>query len=274
MARDVTIGSKKYRPYLPLGTNVARNYGVGVKVTLLDIARSYRLPVPASFVLFDTAYRDALDFGLIRIDEATQGVITERADRLISSFNLPNFNWEFPDMIALRSAFSVEAHPDLDFSDRFASRLNVNAKDTLELATALCDLWTAALGYNGEGELRRDVLFMGMINAKAKGSATTEAAYEDDLIHIDDGTPAGSWIALPKLGRWARPESSLPDWQARLQTLLRNVRAHFNNRRTGFDWDIDWADDGAECWILRIAPATGRVQEGENVNLPSRREAK
>lgn len=274
MARDVTIGSKKYRPYLPLGTNVARNYGVGVKVTLLDIARSYRLPVPASFVLFDTAYRDALDFGLIRIEESTQRVITERADRLISSFNLPNFNWEFPGTIALRSAFSVEDHKDFDFSDRFTSRLNVNAKDTAELAAALCDLWTSALSYDGEGDLRRDVLFMGMINAKAKGSATTEAAYEDDLIGVDDGSPSGSWITLPKLGRWSRPDPSLADWQSRLQTLLKNVRGHFNNRRTGFDWDIDWIDDGTQCWILRIAPASAKMREGENLSLPSRRAAK
>jgi hypothetical protein len=257
-----------------LGTNAARDYGVGIKVTLLDIAKSYRLPVPASFVLFDTAYRDALDIGLIRLDETGQRVITDRPDRLIASFNFPNFNWEFPSTVALRPAFGIVDQPDRAPLGQFASRLNVNAKESGELAAVLCAVWNSAFSFQGEGELRRDVLFMGMVETLIGGSAFTEVAYDDDLVCHRTPSTEDQWITLPKLGRWSRPDAGAPVWQVRLRTLLRNVRTHFNNRRTGFDWRIDWADDGKDCWILKIVPAAQSPLDVENENLPSRRLAK
>jgi hypothetical protein len=63
-----------------------------------------------------------------------------------------------------------------------------------------------------------------------------------------------SQIALPQLGRWQRPDDSLPPHAQRLQMLLRGLRRTFGDS----GWEIEWVDDGRICWLWELSALNPR----------------
>lgn len=254
MARNevvIPIGSKKYRPFLALGLGIAAKYGVGRKAALLDLAVRHKIAVPSAIILLDTAYQDALADGLLRIDGVNEArkVSAPIPHKLVTAYNLPNFNWEFPGPFAIRAAFSNEGAPDESLADRFAARLAVDPKDGDALALAFCEVWTSALAMGGEERLRRDLLIMHMVESKLTGTATVAHESTDDAVVIAGSEPSEP-LRLPHNARGLR----LDAWQTRLQRLLREVRRHFVHRRVVTNWQVDWIDDGQTCWLVRLMP--------------------
>lgn len=275
-----TLTGKKERLWLPLGYGSAAKYGIGPKAALLDVARRYGLPVPTGIILVDEAWRRALGVGLVRRHDDGSLSLTD-GSRLVFAIGFPNFEWELPGPFAVRSAFSAEDGATQSLAGYFTSRLNVDGREPAQMAEALRAVWESAERYAAEfGELRRDVLIMRMVDAKHSGVAFTEHAYADDLVNFTEGLAdklvsgavAGESLSLPKLRAGEKPHADLPDWAQRLQILLREVRRVFSHRRSGRDWDIEWADDGEQCWLVQIRPITRPTRRNEAFTLANHKE--
>lgn len=255
--RDVNIGAKKYRPYLQLGFGIAYQYGVGNKVSLLDVAARRKLPIPTTLVLFETAYLDLLEIGLLRIEgePGAQRLICANPDRMIAALNFPNFNWEFPAILAVRPAFALPDNLTANLTGRFDAQLAVDARDPAQLAAALCRVWESALGT--DESLRRDLLLMKMITPLATGTATTAISQRSDQVHLLEAETAplpamAISMVIPQLSAGQQPSPAQAGWSTRLQLVLRELRAAL--ARLGSAWEVEWADDGTTCYVLQIRP--------------------
>jgi pyruvate,water dikinase len=243
---------------ITLGSGDALRVGVGNKAGLLDRAAQAGLPVPVGYILTDSAYAGALASGLLVIQG--EQVSAPDAAALWDALKLPPMSGP----VAVRSAFSAEDRADQSLAGFFTSRLHVEAADPRAMIDALCAVWGSAL--KRAGDFRRDVLILRMVAAQQAGVAFTEREFEDDLINVTAGTAeklvageeAGESRLLPKLRRFERPTGA-GGWPARLQNLLRGVRAAFGQQ----DWDIEWADDGTRCWLVQIRPVTRRTLRNE-----------
>jgi len=237
-----------------LGSGNVERAGAGSKAALLDRAARKGLPVPPGYALLDGAWQEALRLGLVARGE---GRVTARDPlALMRWLGLPRLD----GYLAVRSAFSAEDGDRRALAGFFTSRLWVDARDPLAVASALLDVWSSAERYGGP--LRRDVLVMAMIPARVAGVAFSERDYEDDLVNyvpgiaeqLVSGAVPGEALLLPALRRWERRVEHTPPlpWARRLQKLLRDVRRVFG----AHDWDIEWADDGWRCWLVQIRPIT------------------
>ncbi|PJF31517.1 MAG: hypothetical protein CUN51_04090 [Candidatus Thermofonsia Clade 1 bacterium] len=256
------LTGKKERLWLPLGYGNAAKYGIGAKAALLDVARRYGLPVPTGIILVDEAWRRALGAGLVRRHDDGSLSVPDNS-RLVFAIGFPNFEWELPGPFAVRSAFSTEDGTGQNLAGYFASCLNVDGRDPAQMAEALRLVWESAERHEAQrGVLRHDILIMRMVNARYSGVAATRHAQADDQVTFVAGSPeinsaaASESLSLPKLRTFGKPSPSLPDWAQRLQLLLRRVRRIFSHKRSGRDWQIEWADDGTTCWLLQIYPLT------------------
>ncbi|MFQ3536029.1 MAG: PEP-utilizing enzyme [Aggregatilineales bacterium] len=275
-----TLTGKKERLWLPLGYGSAAKYGIGPKAALLDVARRYGLPVPTGIILVDEAWRRALGIGLVRRHD-DGSVSVPDPSRLVFAIGFPNFEWELPGPFAVRSAFSAEDGVTHSLAGYFTSRLNVDGRDPVQMAEALRAVWESAeRAVTQLGELRHDVLIMRMVAAKHSGVAFTEHAYADDLVNFTEGLAdklvsgavAGESLSLPKLRAGEKPHTDLPDWAQRLQVLLRDVRRVFSHKRSGRDWDIEWADDGTQCWLIQVRPVTHPTRRNEAFTIANHKE--
>ncbi|MEM7344300.1 MAG: DUF3995 domain-containing protein [Chloroflexota bacterium] len=268
--------------WLRLGDDQAKSVGVGNKGALLDQAAIALLPVPSGIILLEEACRNALHVGLVVETDDTLKVIDSA--QLLNYLDLPSFDRP----LAVRSAFSAEDGDAESLAGFFTSKLFVDPTQPEALATAITEVWASAL--KRPGHFRRDVLIMEMVNARHAGVAFTEQAYEDDLINYTSGTAdalvsgevAGQSLMLPKLRFWEKqvdlrftiydlrlklnrnlPQSPISNLQSpfnlRLQRLLRDIRVHFGAK----EWDIEWADDGQECWLVQIRPITRPSRRNE-----------
>jgi len=274
------LTGKKERLWLPLGYGNAAKFGIGAKAALLDVARRYGLPVPTGIILVDEAWRRALGSGLVRRND-DGSISAPDKSRLVFAIGFPNFDWELPGPFAVRSAFSAEDGQTQSLAGYFTTRLNVDGRDPEQLADALCAVWQSAEQCAAQlGELRRDVLIMRMVAAQHSGVAFTEHAHADDLVNFTEGLAdklvsgavEGQSLSLPKLRHGERPHADLPDWAQRLQCLLRDVRRVFSHKRSGRDWDIEWADDGTTCWLLQIRPITRPTRRNEVFTIANHKE--
>ncbi|MCS6869828.1 MAG: hypothetical protein RML95_03935 [Anaerolineae bacterium] len=257
------LTDKKERLWLPLGYGSAAKYGVSAKAALLDVAQRYGLPVPTGIILVHEAWRRALGAGLVRRHDNGSLSVPD-GSQLVFAIGFPDFEWELPGPFAVRSAFSAESGVTQSLAGCFASCLNIDGRDPAQLAEALRVVWESAERRVPQlGELRRDVLIMRMVDAKHSGIASTRHEVANDQVTFVTGSPdkmsgntAGESLSLPKLRAFRKPSPSLPDWTQRLQVLLRRVRRIFSHKRSGRDWQIEWADDGTTCWLLQIYPLT------------------
>lgn len=222
---------------IALGSGQVGPAGVGNKAALLDRARRSGLPVPDGFVL-----------------------LAEAEGRLRAA---PPFRRK----VAVRSAFSAEDHPWESLAGLFLPRLWVDPQDARQLAEAILAVWQSA--DRRPGEFRRDILLLEMVEALYAGVAFTEHEYEDDACRWTRGTgerlvagrEPGEYIELAKLqvrDPLVEPAPA-PGFALRLQILLRDVRRVFGQH----DWEIEWADDGRNCWLLQIRPMVRALGRNE-----------
>jgi pyruvate,water dikinase len=186
--------------------------------------------------------------------------------------NLPTF--ERP--LAIRSAFSSEDSAEDSFAGYFESVLSVPVDDPAAIASAFKTVLESAS--RQKKRIRRDILVMEMVAAKHAGVAFTESEHEDDLVNYVEGTAQdlmggtvqGKSLRLSKLRNYEmrlRGEA-LPLWQARLQTLLKQVRRWLDTQ----DGDIEWADDGERCYLLQLRPVTRPTRRDEAFTIANHKE--
>lgn len=225
----------------PLGDGTLTRRGIGPKAALLDRAAAAGLPVPRGVVIPD-------------------GVAPPSAKAL--SLRAP---------LAVRSAFSAEDGHHRSMAGAFRSELHVAAAD---VAAAVARVRASADGH--PGPLRRDVLVMEQVDARHAGVAATEQDHGTDVVNVVagladrllGGAEQGDRVTLRRLrSRRDRADAAEP-WQRRLQALLRDVRRVVGDG----DWDVEWADDGAVCWLVQVRPLTRPVRRAEVLTIANHAE--
>lgn len=169
-------------------------------------------------------------------------------------------------LLAVRSAFAAEDRDDQSLAGHFDSFLNV--EPTVDAVRDAID----RVRESGTSEYRRDVLVMDMVEARQAGVAFSEPGWLDDLVNYTDGLgdallsgeDAGESLLLD---RRRRHNDDAP-WQGRLAALLGATRDVFGDEA----WDIEFADDGTQCWFLQIRPITSPPVRNEWFTLANHRE--
>jgi pyruvate,water dikinase len=256
--------------FINLGSGQATGLGVGNKGALLDRAAQAGLPVPPGIILLDAAWQHLQNKRLVQV--MAQNVAVPEPLELLPALKLPHFGRS----LAIRSAFSAEDQPGASLAGFFTSKLFIDPNEPVQVARALAEVWASAL--QRQGDFRRDILMMEMVEAVHAGVAFTEREFEDDQVNYTTGTAetlvsgavAGEALDLPKLDFWQKPRlnKTYPPFAIRLQRLLRQIRREFG---VG-DWDIEWADDGRCCWLIQIRPITRPIRRNEAFTLANMKE--
>lgn len=263
----------KHNQWIPLGAGLAFRFGVGNKAAFLDKAAKKGLPVPRGVILLNRFLDRALKEKWVALTD--NGVEVRDADQLYRELALPP---EFDGKkLAVRSAFSGEDGSMRSEAGRFHSELNVPTGDPQVFCAALAAVWNSGIS-EASGGFRRDVLLMEMVAAEKAGVAFSETEFEDDLLNYADGLADellagkqdGRRLKLPKLRRWERRVKPAPEenWRQAAQKMLRDARKHFG----ALNWDIEWAWDGEQCYLLQIRPVTGMTMRNEFFTIANHKE--
>ena len=180
-------------------------------------------------------------------------------------------------LLAVRSAFATEDGPSQSGAGTFTSVLRVPARDRVAVADAV----NRVRASGAAAGVSRDVLVMQMVEARHAGVAFTEREHEDDLVNVVPGTAedllagtvSGQTFDIPRIRRGEPAGTLLPPWAQRLQRTLLTIRdlSHVNRWGNG-DWDVEWADDGEECWVVQLRPVTRPTVRNEWFTLADHRE--
>ncbi len=210
-----------------LGSKRAAKRDVAEPGCLLDRAANARLPVPDGGILLHNFYELAVDEGIVQKED---GVITAVSPQALHDllYNLARFP-QLEDEIVLRPLHNSQFGP---------TQPPIRPDDPASLANSLCESWQ---GQNG----RHDVLLITLPQTELAGTAVSPANADADQIILPEGK-----LHLPQLGRWQRPDNSLPPHAQRLQMLLRGIRRTFGDD----GWEIEWLDDGRICWLWQMKP--------------------
>jgi rifampicin phosphotransferase len=233
--------------------------GIGPKATLLDRCTRAGLAVPPGVVVQHEQLRGPAG-------ATVNGVADQLAALGIGA------------RVAVRSAFSAEDGARSSHAGAFRTRLDVAGTDPGALAEAITEVLASVDDVDVE-VARQDVMVLRMVPAVRAGVAFTEADFEDDLVdHVGgladglvDGQIPGRRETLPRLRRFERGR---PGWRGRLQALLRDVRRVLGPG-TGsgvHGWDIEFADDGARCWLVQVRAITAPPARDEALTLANHRE--
>jgi Phosphohistidine swiveling domain len=236
---------------------------VGPKAYYLHRAKAAGLPVPPGVLVLEEALTHSLHMGWIRTTR--EGFVIADQGALQKALDLP----PVASRVAVRSAFSHEDGESQSLAGYFASFLNVPFP---EVWPAVCRVWNSS--HRMEASFRRDVLIMAMVDARHAGVAVTETEHEDDLVNVTEGLGdrlvnglvAGETLYLPKLRAFEKPTET--GFAGRLQRLLQQVRQVFGAR----NWDVEFADDGQQCWLLQVRPLTRPVIRNEWFTYANHRE--
>jgi pimeloyl-ACP methyl ester carboxylesterase/phosphohistidine swiveling domain-containing protein len=220
--------------FIVLGSGTAAADGVAPKAAFLDRAKSAGLCVPEGIIVPDGG-----------------GV------------EVPSW---LGDSLAVRSAFGTEDGAAESRAGHYDTVLRVSHNE----APAAVERVLAS----ADDTVRRDILVMEMIEAATSGVAFSEPGYADDLVEWTAGTAerlvAGNAQAtttqLARLHPGERPDDS--GWEGRLALLLRDVRNVFGER----GWDIEWADDGTDCFLIQIRPITAPTRRDDWFTMANHRE--
>jgi pyruvate,water dikinase len=229
--------------FIKIGANDAPKYGVGSKATLLDRAAAAGLSVPFGVILLDEGIGALTAAGYVAFKN--REYVIQDLPLLFSSLRLPNF--ERP--VAVRPAFETG-----EAGSPVPAILDIDSHKPPLFGEAIRELWNAASRLPGRS--RRDILIQEMIVPRLAGRAVTDPAFEDDAWFAPDALPTDV-RALPKVKRFEKANPGAPI--GRLQNLLRDIRRVFGD--TG--WDIEWADDGRACWLLRLSPMAATSPRNE-----------
>ncbi len=256
-------------PYvIALGTGEVSRRQLGPKGRFLDVALRKGLPVPPGVVVLEEAWQALEQRAFIsELDVAP----SENTTELI---NLLQERGLFAPWV-VRSCFDVEDSPVSSFAGMFASVLHVT-HDNLE--AAISEVLESASHYkqlpHAKAHLRRDVLIMPQVSAQHAGVAFSDPDYEDDWLNVSEGfadkllagQERGEQYALARLRFFEKASSD--DWQARVQHLLRRVRQVFGDK----PWDVEWADDGEQCYLLQVRPITRAVRRNDVFTIANHKE--
>jgi len=214
-----------------LGSKRARKQGVADRGSLLDEAARLRLPVPNGGILLDIFYRLLLQEELLTDDENGATVVDPEGayEMLYTAVRFPRL--EQP--VLLQGTDSSVPLPTF-------GPLSLNT--TTQLTSALEQVYSALSHH--PPEIRRDILMIERLDANCAGTAVFSPTADHDAVHT-----AGAAISLPRLGRWRRPDETLPPHLRRLQLLLRGVRHAFGSDT---QLQIRWIDDGDICRLVLI----------------------
>lgn len=210
-----------------LGSKRAAKRDVAEPGCLLDRAANAKLPVPAGGILLHDFYELAVAEGIV---QAENGTITAVSPQTLHDllFNLARFPRLEGDMV-LRPLQENQFGP---------TQPPLQADDPIQFTNSLCECWQQQNG-------RHDVLLITLPQATVAGTAVSPANADSDQIILPEGK-----LRLAHLGRWQRPDSSLPPHAQRLQMLLRGLRRTFGD----VGWEIEWLDDGRICWLWQLIP--------------------
>lgn len=257
--------------HIKLGSGKVQNRGAGNKGALLDKAAQAGINVPKGVLILDTTWDQAVLYGYLVMEPAQ--VYIPNPEKLLKFLELPHFT----KPVAVRSAFSAEDGHDESLAGYFDSVLHVNLNHPEQFAEAISKVLKSS--FRREGRFRQDVLIMEMVAAKHAGVAFTEREHEDDLVNYTDSTAEdlvagkieGESIPLAKLRSWEEKirDEDLPDWQNRLQQLLRDTRRWLGKQK---DWDIEWADDGTTCYLVQARPVTRPTRRNEAFTIANHKE--
>ncbi|MBT6661817.1 MAG: hypothetical protein HOB58_01500, partial [Nitrospina sp.] len=231
---------------IKLGSGDINQPKYGFKAKGLDLASSKNILVPNGYLV----PHELLSF-LETNNKKKNTLIKE----IQTFFKIPN--------IAIRSAFSVEDQKENSFAGVFDTVLSVDKNDPEKIINGLKLVLKSSRNY--KNKLRQDILIMEMVKAKYSGVAFTESQYEDDRINWTEGIASklvsgeisGEKVTIPKLKNCdifannLNITNDLPFYN-RLQVLLKKIRSIFGEK----EWDVEWADDGTNCWLLQIRPIT------------------
>lgn len=225
-----------------LGSGQMSAAGISSKAARLDDALVAGLPVPPGAVISDGADTIAAAESITRL------------------FDRP---------LAIRSAFSAEDTEGQSMAGHFHTSLFVEPTAQAVIA-AVEDVRNS-----GTPSIRRDVLVMPMVDAVRAGVAFSEPGWLNDVVNVVSGqgeqlvsgAEPGDRIELQRLGAWEQSAEGEP-WLERLQVLLRDLRSWAGDEA----WDIEWADDGVDCWLLQIRPVTAPIARDEIFTLANHRE--
>lgn len=239
-----------HNTYFDLGSRKTNGTGISKKAYYLDLAAHARLGVPRGLVIRGEALLEALLLGLLDENPESGEITCPRPHALADWLDFPTFS----ALVRVVSAFGIEDQQDLADQGIFPDIPHVNLNDAADIANALCTIWSSA--EQAEGDFRRDLLIMEMIPAQKRGIAFSQHDYADDLIQWAEQEGAEENLShnvlLPQLWRIeGKADAHLEDWQQRLQQLLRKIRITFGHQ----DWQIAWADDGNQCYVISIQAA-------------------
>ncbi|MCB8980319.1 MAG: hypothetical protein H6657_23145 [Ardenticatenaceae bacterium] len=220
-----------------LGSKRAAKRDVAEPGILLDRAANANLPVPAGGIVLHNFYELALEEGVIAENDGLVTAVSPNAlhDLLFNLARFPQLEAEMVVRPLHLTHFGPTSQP-------------IRLDDTDQLTDSLCEGWSAQDG-------RRDLLLITLPKSQLVGTAVTHPNVATDQIILPDGQ-----LDLPQLGRWLRPDDSLPPHAQRLQMLLRGLRRTFGD--TG--WEIEWVDDGRICWIWELK----EIGKGESQEKP------
>ena len=209
-----------------LGSKRAAKRSVAEPGCLLDKAAQVNLPVPSGGILLHEFYELAM----------TEGIIQQEEDGLtaVSPQELHNLLFKMARFPQLDGAVVIRPLHETQFGP---TQPSIQADDYTQLSNSLCEGWQTQNG-------RHDLLLITLPETKVAGTAVSRPNTASDEIILP-----GEEMTLPRLGRWQRPDNSLPPHARRLQMLLRGLRRTFGD----VDWEIEWKDDGRICWLWKIA---------------------
>lgn len=222
-----------------VGSNHLSEEGIASKAARLDDAVVGGLVVPTSSVVPD-------------------GADSQRsAEQLVTRHR---------SLVAVRSAFAAEDGDDKSLAGHFDSFLNI--EPTVDAIRDAID----RVRNSGTSDYRRDVLIMDMVDARHAGVAFSEPGWLDDLVNYTtglgdallSGEEAGESLELDRSNR----QANVHPWQGRLAELLNQVRDVFGDE----PWDIEFADDGRQCFLLQIRPITSSPMRNDWFTLANHRE--
>jgi hypothetical protein len=214
-----------------LGSKRAAKREVAEPGCLLDRAANANLPVPAGGIVLHNFYELALQEGVITENDGLVTAVSPLAlhDLLFNLARFPKLDEAMVVRPLLPTSFGPTSPP-------------IRLDDAAQLANLLCKGWSVQDG-------RRDLLLITLPKTEVAGTAVTRPNAATDQIILPEGQ-----IELPQLGRWQRPDDSLPPHAQRLQMLLRGLRRTFGDG----GWEIAWVDDGRICWLWELSALNPR----------------
>jgi len=214
-----------------LGSKRAAKRDVAEPGCLLDRAANANLPVPAGGIVLHNFYELALEEGVIAEKDGLVTAVSPPAlhDLLFNLARFPLLNDEMVIRPLLPTRFAPTSPP-------------IRLDDVVQLTDSLCERWSVQNG-------RRDLLLITLPKSEVAGTAVTHPNTATDKLTLPEGQ-----LELPQLGRWQRPDDSLPPHAQRLQMLLRGLRRTFGDS----GWEIAWVDDGRICWLWELSALNPR----------------